>query len=156
MRQGVYGRCPGETESAGDAWPFREASRRKVGGGSKTLPADEITWTGLSRGSPITFTTRPRLLTANASFLVPSNARLRTSILKRDEGHFVDLCVRGRALDDAEREELAALAQAQDTEQPVRVRLAGEPVRGNAPVRPARPPGGEADPPDPGVQLRLL
>lgn len=156
MRQGVYNRCPGETGAAGDPWPFREVSRRKVGGGSKTLPADEITWTGIFRGTPITFTTRPRLLTANASFLVPSNARLRTSILKRDEGHFIDLCGRGRALEDAEREELAALAQAQDPERPVRVRLAGEPVRGNAPVRPAQPPRSEATPADPGAQLRLL
>ena len=156
MRQGVYGRCPGATGAAGDSWPFREVSRRKVGGGSKTLPADEITWTGIFRGTPIIFTTRPRLLTANASFLVPSNARLRTSILKRDEGHFVDLCVRDRALSDAEREELAALAQAQDPERPVRVRLAGEPVRGNVPIRSAQSPRPQTDPPDPGAQLRLL
>jgi hypothetical protein len=156
MRQGVYGRCPGESGADVDSWPFREVSRRKVGGGSKTLPADEITWTGIFRGTPITFTTRPRLLTANASFLVPSNARLRTSILKRDEGHFIDLCVRSRVLDDVEGEDLAALAQAQDAERPVRVRLAGEPVRGNGALRPVRPPRPEAEPLDPDAQLRLL
>jgi hypothetical protein len=140
MRQGVYGRCPGESGAAGDSWPFR----------------DEITWTGSFHGAPITFTTRPRLLTANASFLVPSNARLRTSILKRDEGHFIDLCVRGRLLSDDKREALSTLAQAQDAERPVRVRLAGEPVRGNAPVRPVRPPRPETEPLDPDAQLRLL
>lgn len=130
LRQGVYARCPGAPATA--AWPFREVTRRKVGGGSKTLPADEITWTGTFRGQPITFTTRPRLVTAHASFLVPSNARLRTSILKRDEVHFLDLCVRNRTLSETERAELAALAEAQDPSSPVRVRGAGEPVRGEA------------------------
>jgi hypothetical protein len=73
-----------------------------------------------------------RLVTADASFLVSSNARLRTSILQRDLGPFLDLCVRDRALSEAERAELAALAEAQDPDRPVRVREAGEPVRGGA------------------------
>ena len=156
MCQGVYGRCPGEPATTASAWPFREVSRRKVGGGSKTTPADEITWTGMFGGTPITFTTRPRLLTANASFLVSSNARLRTSILKRDEGHFIDLCVRGRVLSDAERVELAALAQAQDAKRPVRVRHADEPVRGEVPSRPVKAPIPVTDLACPDTQLRLL
>jgi hypothetical protein len=131
LRQGIYARCTGEPAAA--AWPFREVARRRVGGGSKTSPAEEITWAGSFHGLPITFTTRPRLVTAHASFLVPSNARLRTSILKRDEVHFLDLCARDRALSEAERAELAAMAQAQDPSRPVRVREAGEPVRGEIP-----------------------
>jgi hypothetical protein len=140
-------------------WPFREVARRKVGGGSKTVPADEITWTGLFGGRRLTFTTRPRLLTPHASFLVPSNARLRTSILKRDEAHFIDLCVRDRMLDDAERVALQALAQAQDPERPVQVRHRGEPVRrgdGHG-VAQAQVPFPEApDGNDPGPQLSLF
>jgi hypothetical protein len=157
--------APDDPAASGDrperdqAWPFREVSRRKVGGGSKTAPADEITWTGLFRGRRLTFTTRPRLLTPNASFLVPSNARLRTSILKRDEGHFIDLCVRDWVLDDAERAELQALAQAQDPDRPVWVRHVGEPVRGGVcrGVVRAKAPFPEApDGNDPGPQLSLF
>jgi hypothetical protein len=119
-----------EHQEHDQAWSFREVARRKVGGGSKTAPADEITWTGFFNGRRLTFTTRPRLLTPNASFLVSSNARLRTSILKRDEGHFIDLCVRDRVLDGAERAALQALAQAQDPDRPVWVRHRREPIRG--------------------------
>jgi hypothetical protein len=161
MRRGIYGPCPAgpSAPAAAETWPFREVSRRKVGGGSKTSPADEITWAGIVGGGPITFTTRPRLVTANASFLVPSNARLRTSILKRDEVHFIDLCVRNRVLREAERAELQALAQAQDPDRPVRVRHTGEPVRGRMPngviphVPPPPPDPGPESPPD---QLTLL
>jgi hypothetical protein len=141
------------------AWPFREVARRTVGGGSKTAPADEITWTGLFGGRRLTFTTRPRLLTAHASFLVSSNARLRTSILKRDEGHFIDLCVRDRVLDDAERMVLQALAQAQDPERPVQVRHRGEPVRGgdrHGVTRVQAPFPDAPDGNDPGPQLSLF
>lgn len=136
LRLGIYARCPGpgEPTAAAAAWPFREVTRRKVGGGSKTSPADEITWTGSFNGRPIIFTTRPRLVTAQASFLVSSNARLRTSVLKRDESHFLDLCVQDRALSMTERAELAALAGAQDRSRPVRVRETGEPVRGEVPT----------------------
>jgi hypothetical protein len=141
------------------AWPFREVARRKVGGGSKTAPADEITWTGLFGGRRLTFTTRPRLLTPHASFLVSSNARLRTSILERDEGHFVDLCVRDQVLDDDERMALQALAQAQDPERPVQVRLRGEPVRGgncHGIARVQAPFPEVSDGNDPGPQLSLF
>jgi len=159
LRLGIYARCPGESAPAAAPWPFREVTRRKVGGGSKTSPADKITWTGSFHGRPIIFTTRPRLVTAQASFLVSSNARLRTSLLKRDENHFLDLCVRNGTLSESERAELAALAEAQDPSRPARVRETGEPVRGEAhtaaascePVQPLASSGG-----GPVVQFTLL
>lgn len=157
MRQGIYGRCPGELTTP--AWPFREISRREVGGGSKTFPADEITWTGRFHDAPITFTTTPRLVTPHASFLVPSNARLRTSLLKRDQVYFIDLCVRDRTLSDEERAELAAIAQAHDADRPVRVRHKGEPVRGTGDrtrVRAPAPIPQDSQPTDPEAQFRLL
>lgn len=157
MRQGIYERCPGE--GGASAWPFREVSRREVGGGSKTFPADEITWTGLFRGAQITFTTTPRLVTPHASFLVPSNARLRTSILKRDQVYFIDLCVRDRTLNEEERAELAAIAQAQDAGRPVRVRHKGEPVRGTGgqpTIHASAPTPQDSRPADLEAQLRLL
>ncbi len=158
LRRGIYARCPGESAPAAAPWPFREVTRRKVGGGSKTSPADEITWTGSFHGRAITFTTRPRLVTAQASFLVSSNARLRTSVLKRDESHFLDLCVQDRALSKTERAELAALAGAQDRSRPVRVRETGEPVRGEVPteVESPRPNQQDNSGGGPVVQFTLL
>lgn len=147
------------------SWPFVAVGRRTSRAGAKTLGADIITWRGRlatgAGGRTITFTTQPRKRDAHASFLVSANARIHYTTLHPE---FVDVLVH-HALDDAERAQLAALAQAQDT-RPVVVRCVGERLRAapalraaveRAPAVDARdrtpePPGGTPrlpeDPPD--------
>jgi hypothetical protein len=106
-------------------WPFAEVSRRKVGGGAKTTPADEIRWRGTLRGRTIEITSRPRTCDPSASFHVHANARIEYMI---EHAQFVDLLVHEQ-LDACEREELRSLAQQFD-QRPIVVRCQGELVRG--------------------------
>lgn len=106
-------------------WPFAEVSRRKVGGGAKTMPADEIRWRGTLRGRTITMTSRPRTCDPSASFHVHANARIEYMI---EHAQFVDLLVHEQ-LDACEREELRSLAQQFD-QRPIVVRCQGELARG--------------------------
>lgn len=98
---------------------FRELGRRKIGGGPKTVGADEITFTGnLGRGL-LVLVSRVRPNDPHESFYTSSNHRLRDSWVGSG-GHFVDLRVIGPCSD----EDLALiqhLAQAVDT-RPVQVR----------------------------------
>lgn len=123
------------------AWPFVAVGRRTSRAGAKTLGADIITWRGrletAAGGRTITFTTQPRKRDAHASFLVSANARIHYTTLHPE---FVDVLVH-HALSDAERAQLAALAQAQDT-RPVVVRCVGERLRA-APAAEARDPAPE-------------
>lgn len=127
------------------SWPFAAVGRRTSRTGAKTLGADIITWRGRLEtavgGRTITFTTQPPKRDAHASFLVSANARIHYTTLHPE---FVDVLVH-HALDEAERAQLAVLAQAQDT-RPVVVRCVGERLRA-APAAEARdpapePPGG--------------
>lgn len=134
----------GAADAARARWPFTEVGRTRSRVGAKTLGADVITWRGplaTARGTRVvTFTTQPRHLDPHASFMVSANARID---YRAEHPHFVDVCAH-YPLDADEREALAALAEAQDT-RPVRVRCAGEPVRGGrrAGARPAdAAPGG--------------
>ena len=68
-------------------WPFAEVSRRKVGGGAKTMSADEIRWRGPLRGRTITMTSRPRTCDPSASFHVHANAGIEYMI---EHAQFVD------------------------------------------------------------------
>ena len=113
-------------------WPFVVVGRRRSRAGSKTLGADVITWRGRLAGQTITFSTQPRKIDEHASFMVSANARIH---YRAEHPEFVDVLVH-HPLAEAERAELAALAQAQDP-RPVVVRCAGERLRG-APSSPGR------------------
>ena len=98
---------------------FRQIGQRKVGGGPKTTPHDEILFCG-NLGSGILFlTSRVRLIDSNESFYTSSNHRLRDSNVG-SSGHWVHIQVRGEC-SDAELALIERLAQAADT-RPVVVR----------------------------------
>ena len=106
-------------------WPFVEVSRRRVGGGAKTFPAEEIRWRGVFGGRMIEITSRPRTCNPHASFMVHANARIN---YMTEHPHFVDLLVHTQ-LSTSEREELRALAEQCD-DRPLVVRCWGERARG--------------------------
>ncbi|WP_454010809.1 hypothetical protein [Aquamicrobium terrae] len=98
---------------------FRQIGQRKVGGGPKTVPADEFLFCG-NLGSGILFLrTRVRLNEPLESFYTSSSHRLRGSHVGR-AGHWIDLEVRGDC-SDGELELIRRLAQEADT-RPVVVR----------------------------------
>jgi hypothetical protein len=114
------------------AWPFVAVGRRTSRAGAKPLGADIVTWRGRLGGHTITFSTQPRRIDPHALFegtAMPANARIHDTSLPPE---FVDVLVH-HPLAEAERAQLAALAQAQDA-RPVIVRCVGEPLRG-APAR---------------------
>ncbi|MET0528613.1 MAG: hypothetical protein ABW003_09755 [Microvirga sp.] len=106
-------------EAASFAQAFRQIGQRKIGGGPKTPPADELLFCG-NLGSGLVFlTTRVRLVEPNESFYTSSNHRLRDSHVGRS-GHWIDIEVRG-SCSDADLARIEQLAQAADT-RPVSVR----------------------------------
>lgn len=112
---------------------FRQIGQRKIGGGPKTVPADEFLFCG-NLGSGILFlTSRVRPFEPNESFYTSSNHRLRDSHVGR-AGHFVEILVRG-SCSDADLALIERLARAADT-RPVLVRRAPRPIR---PFRPSNP-----------------
>jgi hypothetical protein len=92
---------------------FRQIGHRKIGGGPKTMPADEFLFCG-NLGSGILFLrTRVRLNDPHESFYTSSSHRLRDSHVGR-AGHRIDLEVRGDC-SDAELDLIRRLAQEADT-----------------------------------------
>jgi hypothetical protein len=98
---------------------FRQIGRRQVGGGPKTMPADELLFCGNLGSGLILLTSRVRLIDPNVSFYISSNRRLRDSHVGR-AGHWVDIEVSGDC-SDADLALIERLAQAADT-RPVVVR----------------------------------
>jgi hypothetical protein len=106
---------------------FRQIDGRKVGGGPKTTPADELIFCGNLGSSFLILLSRVRLIDPNESFYTSSNHRLRDSHVGR-AGHWVDIEVHG----DCSVAELALierLARAADT-RPVVVRRSVPPRSG--------------------------
>lgn len=98
---------------------FREIGRKKVCGGPKTTPADELLFFG-NLGSGILFlTSRVRLIDPHESFYTSSNHRLRDSHVGR-AGHWVEIEVRGEC-SQTDLSLIEQLAQAADA-RPVIVR----------------------------------
>ena len=112
-------------DAPGD-WPFTAVSARRVGGGPKTVGAEEIRWTGVWRGRRWFFITRPRTIDAHAHFHVHSNARI-DGVQSATFAQYVDLAVDPPSSEE-ERRALAALAQHFEA-RPVRVRAKGDRVR---------------------------
>ena len=109
---------------------FRQIGGRKVGGGPKTTPADELMFCGNLGSSFLILVSRVRLIDPNESFYTSSNHRLRDSHVGR-AGHWVDIEVRG----DCSVAELALierLARAADT-RPIVVRRPVPPRDGATP-----------------------
>ena len=105
----------------------RSAAKRKVGGGPKTTPADELMFCGNLGSSFLILVSRVRLIDPNESFYTSANHRLRDLHVGR-AGHWVDIEVRG----DCSVAELALierLARAADT-RPIVVRRPVPPRRG--------------------------
>jgi hypothetical protein len=106
-----------------------QKSRKVDGWGSKTSAADIKTWRGWIQGQKVEVRSYPRLINALASFLTPSNARLRTGYQEKWGGHFVDIEILKPSQPGASLESfIAELAKQSDT-RPVRVRKKGAPVR---------------------------
>lgn len=101
---------------------FRQIGRAKVGGGSKTIPADKFTFCGNIGSGFLILVSQVRLNEPNESFYTSSNHRLRDSHVGRS-GHWVDIEVFGRATDE-DLARIERLAQMADT-RTVRVRLSG-------------------------------
>ncbi|MFY9294859.1 MAG: hypothetical protein WAP03_29875 [Methylorubrum rhodinum] len=102
---------------------FRQIGQRKIGGGPKTVPADEFLFVG-NLGSGILFlTSRVRPCAPNESFHTSSNHRLRDSHVGR-AGHWVEITVRGEC-SDADLALIERLARAADT-RPILVRRASD------------------------------
>ena len=76
---------------------FQETSRRRVGGGPKTVGSEEITFRGHYRGRAITLISRVRLRDPNESFMTSSAHRLRDSHVGSG-GHWVDMKIFGEVL----------------------------------------------------------
>jgi hypothetical protein len=100
---------------------FRQIGARKVGGGPKTVPADEFLFCGDVGSGPIYLRSRVRLIDPNESFYTCSNHRLRDSHVGSG-GHWVDIEILGTC-SDKELALIARLAQEADTRF-VRVRRA--------------------------------
>ena len=98
---------------------FRQIGKREIGGGPKTVPADELIFCGNLGAGIVFLTSRVRLVEPHESFYTSSNHRLRDSHVGR-AGHWVDLEVRGPC-SDADLALIERLAQAADT-RPVMVR----------------------------------
>ena len=127
FHQAISARTTSNPATFDDA--FRQIGRRKVGGGPKTTPADELLFCGNLGAGIIFLTTRVRLIDPNESFYTSSNHRLRDSHVGR-AGHWIDIEVRGEC-SDADFALIEHLAQAADT-RPVLVRR----VRSHAAPRP--------------------
>lgn len=117
-------------EAIDEGWGFQPAtwdeafafvSRKKVGGGGKTIGADETVFAGQGGWCDLQVVSRVRLIDPMESFYTSSGHRLRDSKVG-DAGHWVDLKVKGACSDD-ELELIRSLAQAVDT-RPVEVRRA--------------------------------
>lgn len=91
---------------------FRQIGARKVGGGQKTRPADEMIVRGNLGSGFLILVSRVRLIDPNESVYTSSNHRLRDSHVGSG-GHWIDLEVRGDC-SDAEIALIQALAQAAD------------------------------------------
>ena len=103
---------------------FRQIGQRKIGGGPKTTPADELLFCG-NLGSGLLFLrSRVRLIERHESFYTSSSHRLRDSKLGSG-GHFVEIEVTGDC-PDADLTTIERIAQAADT-RPVVVRRAARP-----------------------------
>jgi len=100
---------------------FRETNRRRVGGGPKTVGAEEITFVGEYRGRKVTLISRVRLRNPLESFMTNSGHRLRDSQVGSG-GHWIDMKVIGES-SDAEIEDIGRLAREADR-RPVIVRRA--------------------------------
>lgn len=122
---------PTEAAPAGFDDVFKMVSRRKVGGGGKTTPGDEFTFSGTLDGQALELRSRVRTQKENASFYTPSNARIHYGMTGRvvADDQFVDIEVRAKEpVSDATLHKIAAMAQKVDA-RPVLVRRKGEPVR---------------------------
>lgn len=105
---------------------FRQIGQRKIGGGPKTIEADELLFCG-NLGSGILFLrSRVRLTERHESFYTSSNHRLRDSKVGSG-GHYVEIEVTGDC-PDADLATIQRIAQAADT-RPVVVRRAARPGR---------------------------
>lgn len=98
---------------------FRQIGRRTVGGGPKTVGADEHLFCGNPGLGIVFLNSRVRLIEPKESFYTSSNYRLRDSHVGRS-GHWVDIAVLGPC-SDAELALIQRLAQAADT-RPVMIR----------------------------------
>jgi hypothetical protein len=98
---------------------FRQIGKRQIGGGPKTVPADELIFCGNLGAGIVFLTSRVRLVEPHESFYTSSNHRLRDSHVGR-AGHWIDLAVRGPC-SDVDLALIARLAQAADT-RPVVIR----------------------------------
>lgn len=113
---------------------FTERRRRKVGGGSKMTPADEIIWHGEFNGQVYLLRSRVRFMQAHPTFLVSSNARINFgwNLGPKIEAlfeHFVDIeILLPSRVTDAALRDLARLAETVDT-RPVVVRRKRAPLR---------------------------
>ena len=92
---------------------FKETHRRRVGGGPKTIGAEEITFKGNFNGKTFTLRSRVRLRDPQESFRTSAAHRLRDSQVG-SAGHWIDLRVIGECA-DAELLEIQSLAQQTDT-----------------------------------------
>lgn len=125
-------------------WPFVAVGHRRSGADAATLGADIITWRGPLGARTITFSTRPRRIEPREASMV--SARVRNHDGTR-ASEFVDVLVH-HPLEDDERAELAALAQAHDP-RPVIVRCVGEPLQGARPPKHGALTGGTRNVPRP-------
>jgi len=92
---------------------FKQIGKKTIGGGPKTIGADEFIFMG-NLGSGLLFlTSRVKLVEPNESFYTSSNHRLRDSHVGR-EGHWVEITVNG-ACSYEELDLIWKLAQAADT-----------------------------------------
>ncbi|ACK86295.1 hypothetical protein [Methylorubrum extorquens] len=98
---------------------FRQIGQRTVGGGPKTVGADEFLFYGNLGSGNLFLTSRVRLIEPNESFYTTWNHRLRDSHVGSSE-HWVDIAVRGPCSDEDLRR-IARLARAADT-RPIVVR----------------------------------
>lgn len=107
---------------------FSEVSGRKVGNcGTKTLPADQITWQGLFRGHAVCVVSSVRLVLGRlAHFNVNFAARIGAHGWTLPGGHYIDLAVQSHPeLSDEDLLAIGELAMTMDT-RPVRVRRRSE------------------------------
>lgn len=106
---------------------FTVCRREKVGGGSKTAPADRFYWIGNVDGVWVSLRSTVRLVNPLIYFLTPSAARIH---FVRDLGpHFIDIEVlRPSAAAPDLLARIAAMAAAEDGRE-VRIRRAGERLR---------------------------
>lgn len=118
---------------------FQLVGSRQVGGGSRTTPADETTWSGRFEGKDARLRITPRTMIEGESYLTSGNQRLRDTKLG-EGGYFLDVEIRQGEFTDAEKLRLAqVIAQSDSLGRPARVRMTGEKFRtGQLAARPDR------------------